>query len=238
MATTFKQLLNRALRITGEDEIPSGESTLTATQHLLVAEVANEIKDEVEAAHNWRALRQTVTVAFAASETSNTITEADERSRMVRIQDPQYGREVALAYDITNSSAPVMLREWDLATILHRRNMDPNTTSDPYAFALDNTEGDVLKVQLYPTPADARTIQLTLVIPQARLDGTVEADLSDSIKVPVRPITLGLIRWILEERGEELGINSQYSEEKEFKALQDAVALDTAEQGGYNLVPE
>jgi hypothetical protein len=238
MATTFKQLLNRALRITGEDEIPSGESVLTDDNHLLVAEVANEIKEEVEAAHNWRALRQTVTVAFSASETVNTITEANERSRMVRIQDPLRGRELALAYDITDTTSPVTLHELDLADLIHRRKMNPNVEQDPWAFALDNTEGDVLKVQLFPTPADARTIELTLVIPQSRLDGTVADDLADNIMVPVRPITLGLIRWILEERGEELGVNSQYSEEKEMKALWDAVSLDSAEQGDYNLVPE
>lgn len=237
MAVTFKQLLNRALRITGEDEIPSGESTATQGYHLKVAEVANEIKEEVEAAHNWRALRQTVTVAFSASETSNTITEANERSRIVRIQDPRYCREIALAYDITDSSSPVLLTEFDLADLLHRRTMD-TTTSDPVAFALDNTSGDGLSVHLYPTPADSRTIQLTLIIPQARLDAAVAADMATNIKIPVRPITLGLVRWILEDRGEELGINSQYSEEKEIAALRDCVSLDLAESGEANLVPE
>lgn len=237
MAVTFKQLLNRALRICGEDEIDTATNAVSDTQQLLYAEVANEIKEEVEAAHNWRALRQTVTVAFAASETSNTITEANERSRVVRIQDPMRGQEVPLVFDITDSSSPVRLQELDLADLLYRRTMDSNTTQDPWAFALDNSSGDVLDVHLYPTPADARTIQLTLIIPQARLDATVSADLSTTIKIPVRPITLGLVRYILEERGEELGINSAYSEEKEFKALQDAVSLDAAEQGGYNLVP-
>ena len=237
MAVTFKQLLNRALRIAGEDEIDSATASVSDKQQLLVAEVANEIKEEVEAAHNWRALRQTVTVAFSASDTSNTITEANERTRMVRIQDPHRGREVALAFDITDTNSPVHLTELDLADLLYRRRMDTSDGNDPCFFALDNTSGDVLKVHLYPTPTDSRTIELTLVIPQARLDAANSTDLATTIKVPVRPITLGLVRYILEERGEELGINSQYSEEKEFKALQDAVALDAAESGDYNLVP-
>lgn len=237
MAVTFKQLLNRALRLTGEDEISSATSAVSDTQQLMIAEVANEIKEEVEAAHNWRALRQTVTVAFAASETDNAITEANERSRMVRIQDPLRGREVPLAFDITDTSNPVPLYELDLADLLYRRKMNTTSESDPCAFALDNTSGDGLSVHLYPTPADARTIELTLIIPQARLDAADATDLATTIKIPVRPITLGLVRYILEERGEELGINSAYSEEKEFKALQDAVALDAAESGDYNLVP-
>lgn len=236
MATTFRQLLNRALRITGEDTISDATSSLTDTQHLLVAEVANEIKEEVEAAHNWRALRQTVTVSFSSGETSNTISEANEKSRIVRIQDSRRSREIPLSFDVTDSSRPVPLHELDLAELLYRREMDPDTQSDPFFFALDNTSGDVLKVHVFPTPSDSRTIKLMLTIPQARLDGSVSADLDTNIKVPVRPITLGLIRWILEERGEELGINSQYSEEKEFKALQDAVALDLAESGSADLV--
>lgn len=236
MAVTFRQLLNRALRITGEDLISDATSSVSDTQHLLVAEVANEIKEEVEAAHNWRALRQTVTVSFASGETSNTITEANERSRIVRIQDHQRCELVPLAFDVTNSSSPNRLYELDLAELLYRREMDPDTSADPCFFALDNSSGDVLAVHLHPKPADTRSIKLILTIPQARLDAGNSTDLDTTIKVPVRPITLGLIRWILEERGEELGINSQYSEEKEFKALQDAVALDIAESGGSELV--
>ena len=237
MAVTFKQLLNRALRITGEAEIAAPTTAVSDTNHLLIAEMANQIKEEVEAAHNWRALRQAVTVSLA-SVNSGTITEADERSRIVRIQDPLRGREVALAWDVTDSSNPFPLREVDLADLLWRREMDPNTTQDPTFFALDNTSGDVLKLEVYPTPSDTRSIKLVLVIPQARLDAAVEADLATSIKVPVRPIEMGLIRYVLEERGEELGINSQFSEAKELKALRDAVSLDAAEQGDYNLVPE
>ena len=237
MAVTFKQLLNRALRITGEAEIASGTTEISDTEHLLVAEMANQIKEEVEAAHNWRALRQTVTVALASVNT-NTISEANERSRIVRIQEPFRGREVALCWDVTDSSNPFPLKELDLAELLYRREMDPNSSQDPAYFALDNTSGDVLKLEVYPTPSDTRSIKLMLIIPQARLDAAVTADLATAIKVPVRPIEMGLIRYILEERGEELGINSQFSEAKEMKALRDAVSLDAAEQGDYNLVPE
>lgn len=238
MAVTLKQLLNRALRITGEDEISDAVSAVSDSNHLIVAEMANQIKEEVEAAHNWRALRQTVTVSLAASDNSEAITEADEKSRVVRVTEPHHGREVPLVFDITDSSNPTQLWELDLPELLRRRTMDPDTTSDPSYFALDNAAGDVLNLEVYPTPADARTIQLTLIIPQARLDAADSTDLATNIKVPTRPIELGLIRYILEERGEELGINSQFSETKEVNALRDAISLDLAEQGGLNLVPE
>jgi len=238
MAVTFKQLLNRALRITGEDEIADATDAVTDKQQLIVAEMCNQIKEEVEAAHNWRALRQTVTVALTGSDPNAVITEANERSRVVRLMEPHYGREVPLVWDITDSSNPTPLWELDLPELLRRREMNPDTENDPGWFALDNSSGDVLNLEVYPTPTGSRTIKLMLIIPQARLDAADTDDLVTAIKVPTRPIELGLIRYILEERGEELGINSQFSEEKEGKAIRDAVSLDLAEQGDMSLVPE
>ncbi len=236
MAVTLKQLLNRALKITTSDTIDTGANILTGDVEIMLGEVANELKEEIEDAHNWRALRQEVTISLSASENSKTITEANERSRVIRIHEPHYGELVALVFDTTDASSPYRLHELDLPELLRRRTMDPDTTADPAYFALDNSSGDVLKIEVYPTPADARTIKAQLIIPQARLDGTQSADLATNIKIPVRPIVMGLVRYILEERGEELGINSMYSEEKERQALQDAISRDRAEAGDDSLV--
>jgi hypothetical protein len=235
MAVTFKQLLNRALKITSEDQIDTGSVILTDTVHIMLAEVAMELKEEVEDAHNWRALRQQVTVSLA-SVNNNTITEANERSRLLRIHEPHYGELVPLVFDITDASSPSRMYELDLPELLRRRTMDPDTVADPLYFAIDNSAGDVLTLHVHPTPNDTRTIQLDMIIPQDRLDGEQSADLATTIKVPVRPITMALVRYILEERGEEIGINSQYSEEKEGIALRDAISRDLAESGEDSLV--
>lgn len=236
MAVTFKQLLNRALRITGEDEIGAAVTAVSNSNHLLIAEMANQIKEGVEAAHNWRALRQTVSTSVTTTG-SATVTEGNESTRVVRIQDPLRECEVALVFDITDSASPQPLKELDMADLLYRRTMETTSTSIPSFFAFDNSAGDVLKIEVHPKPTATRTIQSTLVIPQSRLDAADSTDLATAIKVPVRTIEMGLIRYILEERGEELGINSAWSEEKEQLALMDLVSLDAAEQGGYNLVP-
>lgn len=237
MAVTFKQLLNRALRITGEEEIASGASTVTDSFQLLVAEAANEIKEEVEAAHNWRALRWTTTVPLAINETFYVITNANEKTRICRVQDTRTGDIIPLAYDITDSSSPTHLKEWDLPLVLHKNVMDAGSTGDPVAFALDNSDADELTLHVYPETDGAKTIQLTLIRPQARLDAADATDLSTNILVPVRPIVMGLVRFIYEERGEELGARSMYSAEKWEAALNDAIALDLAEQGGVDLMP-
>ncbi len=236
MAVTFKQLLNRALRVTGEQEIPDATTSLSDTNHLLIAELANDMLEEVQEAHNWRALRQRVTVALASVNTA-VITEANETSRIVRIQDQFHGQMIPLAFDITDASEAHPLREMDLPELLYRRTIDPDTTGDPEFFALDNTASGVLSIQVHPLPDTTRTIQLDLIIPQDRLDGTQAADLATNILVPVRPVYMKLVRYILEERGEELGINSLWSEEKADLALQDLIARDVAEQGGLDLVP-
>lgn len=242
MAVTFKQLLNRAFKITGEDQIGTGTTVLSDATHILYAEIANELLEEIQDAHNWRALRQVVTVtATGATSTLDSGSDSDitcnERSRIIRIHEPHYGELVPMAFDTTDSSAPTRILELDLPELLRRRTMDPNTTGDPCFFALDNSSGDVLKLELYPTPDTTKTIKLHMIIPQDRLDGTVAADLATTIKIPVRPVTMALIRFILEERGEELGPNSRWSEEKEYNALRDLISLDMAEQGMDSLVP-
>lgn len=237
MAVTFKELLNRALKMTGEEQIDSGSVILTDDVHIMLAEVAMELKEEVEDAWNWRSLRQQVTVAFAAGETGNDITEANERSRVLRIHEPHYGALVPLVFDITDVSTPYRLKELDLPELLRRRTMDPDTSAVPAYFAIDNSSGDTLTIEVHPKPATARTIQLDMVIPQDRLDGSQAEDLATTLKVPVRPITMALVRYILEERGEELGINSAYSEEREARALRDAISRDMAECGEDSLVP-
>ena len=242
MAVTLKQALNRALRICGEDEIAAATTAVTDATHLLYAEAFNEIMEEVEDSHNWRALRQKVTVtATGATSTLTAAGDADidcnERSRIVRLHEPHYGELVALAFDVTTSTSPARLIEMDLAELLRRRTMDPNTTGDPVFFALDNTSGDVLKLELHPTPDGTKSIELHMIIPQSRLDAGDSTDLATNIKIPVRPLTMALVRFILEERGEELGPNARWSYEKEQEALQDCIARDMAEQGLDSLVP-
>lgn len=235
MATTFKELLNRCLKLTNEDVIDGSSIASTDTYNLSLAEAMMELKEEIEDAWNWRALRQQVTVSLASVNTG-TITEANERSRVLRIHEPHYNQLIPLVYDITDSNNPYQLYELDLTELLRRRTMNPSDSGDPVFFAIDNNASDVVKLEVYPTPTDTRTIQLDMCIPQARLDATSTGDFATNIKIPVRPLTLAMVRYILEERGEELGINGLYSEERAALALQDAISRDKAEAGEDSLV--
>jgi len=228
MATTYLQAINRVLEKIGETQLPNAITSLTETYGLLVGSFVQDIKEEMEDAHDWRALRQTNTSTIAADAQSVAITEADERSRVVRILQQNRGEIIPLVFDITDANNPINLKEMDLAELIYRDTMDPDERNDPMYFALDNSSGDVLELYVWPRPSGARTIQHTLVIPQTRFE---PSDLDQTIKVPIRPLVTGAVWYALEERGEELGTNGMFNEQRFRDALNSAIGRDSDGQG-------
>lgn len=228
MATTYLQAINRVLEKIGEEQIGASATSLTETYELLVASFVQDIKEQIEDAHDWRALRQTVTTTIAADGQSATVTEANERSRVVRIAQQNRAEFVPLVFDITDSDDPTPLQEMDLAELIYRDTVDPDTRNDPVYFAFDNSSGDVLDLFVWPRPSSAKTIQSTLVIPQTRFAAT---DLSENIKIPIRPLIVGATWYALEERGEELGTNGLFNEQRYNDALNSAIGRDSMGQG-------
>lgn len=235
MATTHRQLINRVLRVLGEDEVSSSVSELTSDYHKLVATFVNQIREEVEDSHQWRRLRHTESVTIAASTNSATIPNTNERSRLYR-DDGITG----LVFDVTLPGSVFPIVEADLATLLYQRTSDNISNNQLLSwFAIDDLSGDTIDLQVYPTPLSERTISVTMITPQDRF-GDADSDnpgLDTTILVPVRPIELGALWYALEERGEELGVRSTFTEAKYRQALDDAISRDAAEQGLYDLVP-
>jgi len=228
MATTYLQAINRVLEKIGEEQVPAAATSITETYELLVGSFVQDIKEEIEDAHNWRALRQTNTSTIAANTNSVAITEANERSRVVRILQQDRGEIIPLVFDITDSTNPDPLTEIDLAELLYRDTVDPDNRNDPLYFALDNTSGDVLELYVWPRPSSERTIQHTLVIPQPRFE---PSDLSEIIKIPIRPLIVGATWYALEERGEELGASGLFNEKRFRDSLDAAISRDSDGQG-------
>jgi hypothetical protein len=233
MAVTYRQVLNTVIGLLSETEI-AGAATTLDTYQKLVALFVNQIKEEIEDAHNWRSLRSTVTVVVDANTNEEPLTGTNERSRVVRYRDQQAGHK-PLVFDVTTPSQPIPLLELDLADMIYRETIDTQSSTQPIFFAIDNTTGDVPSIRVYPTPSVNRTIQATLVVPQARL---TEANLDTAIRIPTRPLEIGALWFALKERGEELGINGLFTEERFRNALADAIARDDTEQGGTYLVVE
>jgi hypothetical protein len=237
MATTFRQVMNRVLRIVAEDEIDSGVTELADDYHKLVASFVNQVKEEIEDAHNWRALRKSLSVTVTSGTSSATISSANARSRLIRIPQPNVG-EVALVFDVTTATTPILVRESDLDEVLYWQSVDPVTQVNdvPVRFAvkIDETDSGIMKFEIYPKVSANRNFTVNMIVPQDYLE---DDDLDDGIKIPSRPLIVGSVWYALQERGEELGASSLYTEERYRRALDDAIAIDSAEQGDYELVP-
>jgi hypothetical protein len=230
---TFREIINTVLRTVSEDEIDGVVTTLTDSYQKLVATFVNQIKEEVETAHNWRDLLQVHTASITANTSSAVIVGANVSSRVAR----SHGSDtlVPLVFDVTTPTIPIPLIEMPLAEITYRIAMDiPGTSTEPIFFAIQAPGDGTMKILVYPKPTLARTISVSMFTPQARLGN---GDLDVVVRIPQRPIEMGAIWYALEERGEEMGINALFTEERFRKALDDAIARDDAEQGGNDLIP-
>lgn len=236
MATTYRQVLNRVLRTLGEDEVDAVATELTDDYQKLVGSFVNQIKEEIEDAHNWRSLRTVLPVTVTNANSAN-ISNTNERTRLVRVQRSNTGASVALVFDITNADRPALVREEDLSVLHYWQGIDPDTaaanTPAAFAIAISASDPDVLELNIYPKVSGARNFTIEVIQPQSYLE---DDDLDTAIKIPARPLIMGSIFYALQERGEELGASSLYTEERALKALDEAIARDAEEQGGYELV--
>lgn len=231
--TTFRQALNRVLEVLAEDQISSDSSPLSEYQ-TLVANFMNQIKEEIEDAHNWRSLRTSHTATITADTFTGDITNATERSRLVRILQQDRDHIIPLVWDVTDPTEVDYITEMDLAELLMRQQIDPDNTvtnGSPSHFAISAGEdGTSLDVLVWPTPATQRTLRIEMITPQ---DWLTASDLATTIKIPVRPLVLGTLWYALEERGEELGVNTLFSEERFRAGLNDSISRDNTEAGEY-----
>ena len=81
----------------------------------------------------------------------------------------------------------------------------------------------------------AYSILSPTVLVSGGLSGGLGAD--SPIVMPSRVIEIGTSWWTLEERGEELGANSMFTEERYRRALDDMATKDQAMQGDLVMIP-
>lgn len=233
---TVRTVLNRVLIATGGTQIDPSVTDIADSDTLLKLELLNQIKEEIEDAHLWRALRQTLTVTVLANTNSVPLTGANGRSRVWRIPSPDAQQFIPLCFDLTDPKNPIQLNEMPLAELLYRYTTDGTgyTTVQPSYFAIDTDSSDVPTLYVWNTPSTNRPIQVTMCVPQAPF---IHTDLDTVLKTPDLPLIRGTAWYVREERGEELGANSAFSEERYRIMLDDFVARDRTEQGDpYQLV--
>lgn len=259
MAATFRQILQNVMTNIGQGAavIPGVGNPITDTYQLMICNFINHIKEEVENAANWRCLWVTYNVAYVAGNTSQQIIDATQgtgaspgsTSRVARMYNKRFGREVALCFDTTTFGIPFVQGEMPLADIIYY-NTVLNQTPVAYStnFCVQDLGNDNMQLIQYPGANANRNIAITMVTPQPRIDPTTisgasasrpwlgSVNLDSPILVPNFPIEIGSSWYALEERGEELGTSSMYTEDRYRTALDDAISRDVGEQGGIEMI--
>ncbi len=219
MATT-RELMNKVLREIRQFALILAPGTTSTDDDylLMILQFLNQAKEEVEeAGWSWQALRQTVTLTIAAGTIEYDLTiagdadvDTNDRARLLYDNATIFGRiegfynstsSLPMVFDVTDASEH-RLREVTQERMERWHFTDDDQTGIPTSFTI-YSDGDSLRVKIYPTPSDARTIKLRLYIPQTELLSTsLEAT---SLSIPQRPVwTLAAFK-ANQERGDELG---------------------------------
>lgn len=231
---TFRSVLNEVLRVLSEDEIVPSATELDSTYHKLVASFVNQIKREIEDAHNWSVLWTDLQVSIFGETDTSELTGANDRSRLIRIQQSDSFDLVPLVFDITSPSETRQLIEIDYSELVYRRRANNETVNGAPVYFCTKTGSDgVPDIIVYPKPLNTRVLSVTMAIPQ---DDIADDELDTNILISKSPLVIGSLWYALFERGEELGVSGLYTEQRYRTSLDDAISRDWAEQGGLDLV--
>jgi hypothetical protein len=206
---TYTSIINKVLVKLRESEVAAPTSS---TYSAMIGELVNETKREVEDAHKWTALRQTITIATVASTATYAITGAGQRWKAQ--QDTNF------VYDTTSSS---WITKSPTAYVKEqaRVNTDQGRPTNFYIEGVDSN-GDS-QVTFWRTPDGVYSIDFDLIVPQGDFETGNEV-----LSVPYWPVVLGTYAKAIAERGEDDGRAHGEALNKYGFALSDAIAIDAA----------
>jgi len=237
MATLLSTMRRIMLRLREDDPVASTDSDYTA----LIAEFIADSYDEVCEAHAWESLRHTVKVDLVADTDTYDLTRTVADGGGVRNSTDVATGDSELQW--TDSNIPdIYLFDsdsdidaerliWTSREMMTRlKNRDRTDTDDDPSYvtlyvAPGSTGVPRLYMQVYPIPAAARVVELTLITQPTTLesDGTDDATI---LKVPSRPVYLLALMYALNERGEEIGEPGNIAERRYIDSLGAAIEKD------------
>ena len=217
---TYLQIINTVLRRLREDSLTSWSGNLidsvTASDYqIMIGDIVNEAKREVEDAWNWSILRASTTIATVADTRSYTLTDTSERSRILMAQEQSNGtilQEMSDPYlQFTKYPTSAVQK-----TIPHYYSVTGVDSSTGY-----------LTVEFEPLPDAAYNITFRVVNPQDDL-----SEAATVLKVPHQPVILGALARAIAERGEDGGQMSDMVAAQYQNALSDAIQIEAGRTVG------
>jgi hypothetical protein len=204
MATTYLQLVNNVLKRLRETEVSSvGDTPYSSMLGVFV----NDAKREIEDAHDWNVLSQTIVVPTVAGTSSYTLTGSGQRFKTEFVFNDTEDTEMR--------QVPVkwMEKQYYLA--------DATQRAAPIYYVYDGVAGDDTVVKVWPNPDTVYSLRFYLYIPQNDLSAN-----GDTIKVPDHLVTLLAYAKAVAERGEDGGQTFNEAYQMYRLALADAIAIE------------
>ncbi len=201
---TYLNLVNGVLRRLREDEVSNvSESTYSK----MVGDYVNDAKDLVETAWDWSPLRNTLTITTSNGDNLYSLTGSRNEGKVLNFIN-----------DTSNCLVEYQTQNW----FDDKDFIQEAVTGSPkyFTYAGVDSSSDT-QVKLYPTPDQAYTLKVRLVLRNVELS----AD-ADTLAIPSGPVLHMAIALLSRERGETGGTSTAEYFAIADKHLSDAIALD------------
>ena len=198
---TKLQLVNAVLARLRESTVAT---TSTTTYSSLILEFVDTVKDEVEAAHYWRDLRNTYTITAVPGTTLYTFTSAGQHARILDMWNSTTQGEVTRGtfHDFNKKFFGVSTVQTGNVTQFLPAGLDSSYD---------------LQVDLWPSPSPTNTIKANLYVPGPALTSVADATV---VIAPNQVIIEGALAMAIEERGDDNGTAA----DKQFARYQNMLA--------------
>ena len=201
---TYLDLVNNVLRRLREPTVSSVQDNSYAK---MLGVFVNDAKREVEDAHDWNALSNTLTATTTDSVFNYVLTGSGMRFRVI---------------DILNDTNDTELRYAPTTWMDRQFLLVQSGKGCPAYYNFNGVDSNWdTQVDLYPIPDGTYTIRFNLIIPQVDL----VAD-SDRVWVPDHLVSMLAYAKAIAERGEDAGVLSSEAYQLYRLALADAVAIE------------
>ena len=201
---TYLELVNAVLRRLRITEVGSVNETAYSA---MIGDFVNDSKSMVEDAHDWSALRTTLTVTTSEDIFNYALTGSQNNIKMLDVIN-----------DTSNNFMTYRPSTWMNNVFL---NETPTTGSPTYySFNGVDSNGDTL-VDIYPIPNAVFALRFNCILRNPDLS----AD-TDQLVIPSRPVVQAAVALAARERGETGGTSTAEYFTIADSFLSDAIALD------------
>lgn len=200
---TFLQTINIVLPRLRKATVAANNTTTYST---MIGTLVNQVKTEIEWAHDWRDLRNTYTVTAVPGTTAYTFTSAGPNAQIL---------------DAWNTTSLAEMKRGTFSDFNEKFfGVSTVETGEPSQYLTAGLDANYdLQVDIWPSPSSTNTLKFNLYVPQATLtsDSTV-------ITIPNDVLIEGVVARALAERGDDGGDAAKMQEQVYMRMLALAIA--------------